>query len=376
MIFSPIDVKLRDHERIFESCEDLDGEAAMMMRAAVLGAFTWCLLWCAEQLSDGEIPRALLHAHHAKEVVSRLLRVELLEDAGRVYRVRNYAKKNRTRESIEASIEAERQRKADYEARRCRHCRLQPSEHDGENPRSRSVGCPGYEPRKSRARKPRPEQVPLPLFSTSSSEGESDCRRIADAEPRVGAGSGSLSGSGSETEVLEQGDRTPRASAARPQAREPDPPMEAPARPQDAPAPPTPQPESVTRLQATPRPRDGPKPDEAPMRFALEDPIPEPWREHAKMLGLEHIDLVWQKFTGHYVAHPREPPERWRGRWYKFAADEIPRQRAARDRERARSGLRLVQQRPEGAERAWKIGGWESTPEATPSSGGKKQASS
>lgn len=67
--------------------------------------------------------------------------------------------------------------------------------------------------------------------------------------------------------------------------------------------------------------------------LAVDAPLPPEWHEFARILGLADVELVWAKFTGHFVGKRWTPTEAY-GRWRKWVADELPKQRAARERER------------------------------------------
>ncbi len=115
MIHAQVDVELRDHERITGAdLSDVPEEWQAMTRAAMLGLFTWCLLYGQAKRSElGEIPMGSVHGALCggqEATARRLVTAGLLKASGSVYVIRNYAMKNRTRADIDASIAATAER--------------------------------------------------------------------------------------------------------------------------------------------------------------------------------------------------------------------------------------------------------------------------
>lgn len=100
-IYAAIDVELADHEKAVAA-----GSAMYL--------WTWAMLWLRKQKADGFVPRTNAircpweDAKVNEKAAKRLIDVGLWESAEGGFRVRNYAKKNDSRETIEARIASNR----------------------------------------------------------------------------------------------------------------------------------------------------------------------------------------------------------------------------------------------------------------------------
>lgn len=126
-IFAKIDVELRDHERITGALlHDVPMEWRGAVRSAMLGLFTWCLLYGqAKRLEEGLIARATVHGALNGDqgfIASQLVEVGLLEEFETHYRIRNYAKKNRIGSEIDAARQLNRDRVAASRAKKKDDC--------------------------------------------------------------------------------------------------------------------------------------------------------------------------------------------------------------------------------------------------------------
>lgn len=310
MIYAQIDVEIRDHERIWAACADLPPDDAALMRDAILGAFTWSLCWCYAKMSDGQIPKALLENGRHPEVVRRMASVELIVLDGGVYRVRNFEKKNPTREQREKKIEATAARK------------------DAHNKRKKGQSSP-------------PGQLDLlinSLLSSSAPEpsGVRACETGTRSE-RVPAVSGSRSLSVSsdleiDREDLHSEDRSPARTLLPPPPEDLQESIETLSEPEEATRP---QAVSETRLRAAPRASIEAMDDGPAERLPLDSTCPPEWAATAEMIPITDVALVWTKFVGHYATKAMTRLER-QGRWLKWCAEESQRQRNERERQRTR----------------------------------------
>jgi hypothetical protein len=113
VIYAVVDVELADHEKAIRA-----GSAMYL--------WTWGQLWLRKhRSSDGRIPKAVAvkcpweSTAVNTRALARLIAANLwLPDEGDAVVVWNYAKKNDTRDVIEARIEAARARQDAYRARR------------------------------------------------------------------------------------------------------------------------------------------------------------------------------------------------------------------------------------------------------------------
>jgi hypothetical protein len=81
-------------------------------------------------------------------------------------------------------------------------------------------------------------------------------------------------------------------------------------------------------------------------------------RAYAETLTLTDVELVWEKFVAHFSGGQGSGRQAldWYAEWRKWVANEVPRQRTARELARARAPAREMVQ-PAVADRAWKVGG-------------------
>jgi len=192
LIYATVDVELRDHERIFLATADVDPALAGMMRSAVLGLFTWSLLWCRAKRTDGRIPKSMAHAAFGggqDEIIRRLLGCGLWKDEATHYELRNYGAKNDTREQIEARVAATAERKGRYREKQ------------------KTPGAPPSAP---------PPSSPPPTTTPGDVSGTRSARVPIGVGVGVGdhAGAGDLSDRKNEPERQAETTATPSASGA------------------------------------------------------------------------------------------------------------------------------------------------------------------
>ncbi len=96
---------------------DLPDTLRGITRAALLGLFTWGLLWCRAKKSDGQIPKSLARDAFGggqDDLIARLCRVALWVDKEDRYDIRNYGSKNDTRAAIDVRIASTKDRQKKF----------------------------------------------------------------------------------------------------------------------------------------------------------------------------------------------------------------------------------------------------------------------
>jgi hypothetical protein len=100
---------------------------------------------------------------------------------------------------------------------------------------------------------------------------------------------------------------------------------------------------SLSVSSLSPQPREDPEAgstgavDQAERRaMSLDVELPAEWLEYAKIETLTDVDEVWKKFRAHWVTRREVSLDElgWLGKWQMWVADEKPRQRKERERER------------------------------------------
>jgi len=89
-------------------------------RESALFLYVFALCWCSRNLSDGEIPKSVIHVQKrgAKTTCEKMVEVGLFEDNGRSYMVHDYLKYNRSREQVTALRTAASHRKERWKEQR------------------------------------------------------------------------------------------------------------------------------------------------------------------------------------------------------------------------------------------------------------------